>query len=49
MAFLWAVSMFAVISRTRYIGMPLDDLDFAVVFRSVSHCLVMCTLPLTFQ
>jgi hypothetical protein len=48
-ALLWAVSMFAVISRTRYTEMPLDDLDFAVVFGSVSHWLVMCTLPLTFQ
>jgi hypothetical protein len=45
-ALLWAVSMFAVIFRTRDTEMPLDDLDFAVFFGALSHWLAMCALPL---
>jgi hypothetical protein len=45
-AFLWAVSMFAVVFRTRDTEMPLDDLDFAVFFGALSHWLAMCALPL---
>jgi hypothetical protein len=45
-AVLWALSMVVVIFRTRHIEMPLPDLDFAVLFGSLSHWLAMCALPL---
>ncbi len=45
-ALLWAISMYAAIIRTRHREMPLDDLDFAVVFGSLSHWLAICVLPL---
>jgi hypothetical protein len=44
-AALWASSMIVVIFRTRHSEMPPDDLDFAVLFGSVSHWLAMCALP----
>jgi hypothetical protein len=46
-AVLWASSMIVVIFRTRNTEMPLDDLDFAVLFGSLSHWLAMLTIPLT--
>jgi len=45
-ALLWAASMVVVIFRSRYMLVPPDDLDFAVLFGSVSHGLALCTLPL---
>ncbi len=45
-AALWATSMVVVIHRDRHRQMPLGELDFAVVFGSLSHWLVMCVLPL---
>ena len=45
-AVLWASSMIAVIFRTRHSEMPLEDLDFAVLFGGLSHWLAMCALPL---
>ena len=45
-ALLWAASMFVAIFRTRHREMPLDDLDFVVVFGSLSHWLAICVLPL---
>jgi len=45
-AVLWASSMMVVIIRTRETEMPLDDLDFAVLFGSLSHWLAMLTIPL---
>ena len=44
-ALLWATSMVVVIFRTRHSEMPLDDLDFAVLFGSLSHWLAMCAVP----
>ena len=46
-AMLWASSMIVVVFRTRDTEMPLDDLDFAVLFGSLSHWLAMLTIPLT--
>ncbi len=48
-AVLWASSMIVVIFRTRHTEMPPDDLDFAVLFGSVSHWLALCALPLAFS
>jgi hypothetical protein len=48
-AVLWATSMVFVIGRTRDTQMPLADLDFAVQFGSLSHCLAACLLPLAFS
>jgi len=45
-ALLWAASMVVVIFRSRYILVPLEDLDFAVLFGSVSHGLALCAIPL---
>ncbi len=45
-AVVWASSMIVVIYRTRDAEMPLDDLDFAVLFGSLSHWLAMLTIPL---
>jgi hypothetical protein len=45
-AVLWATSMIVVIFRTRHSEMPLEDLDFAVLFGGLSHWLAMCALPL---
>jgi hypothetical protein len=46
-AVLWASSMIVVIFRTRSTEMPVNDLDFAVLFGSLSHWLAMLTIPLT--
>jgi len=46
-ALFWALSMFAIVFRARHSEMPLDDIDFAVSFGSLSHWLVMCAVPLT--
>lgn len=46
-AVLWASSMIFVVFRTRDSEMPLDDLDFAVLFGSLSHWLAMLTISLT--
>jgi hypothetical protein len=43
---LWALSMVVVVFRTRHIRMSLEDLDFGVLFGSLSHWLALCTLPL---
>jgi hypothetical protein len=42
----WAASMVVIIYRTRYTPMPLDDLDFAVLFGSLSHGVAVCVFPL---
>jgi hypothetical protein len=46
-ALLWASSMIVVVFRTRDSEMPLDDLDFAVLFGSLSHWFAMLTISLT--
>lgn len=45
-ALLWAASMVVIIFRTRYTPMPLGDLDFAVLFGSLSHGVALCVFPL---
>ena len=45
-ALLWAASMVVIIFRTRYTPMRLEDLDFAVLFGSLSHGVVLCVFPL---
>ena len=45
-ALLWAASMVVIIFRTRYSPMPLEDLDFAVSFGSLSHGVALCVFPL---
>jgi hypothetical protein len=48
-ALLWAASMVVIIFRTRYKPMPLGDLDFAVLFGSLSHGVALCVVPLALQ
>jgi len=45
-ALLWASSMIVIIFRTRYAPMPLGDLDFAVLFGSLSHGVALCVFSL---
>ncbi len=45
-ALLWAASMVVTIFRTRYTPMALEDLDFAVLFGSLSHGVALCVFPL---
>jgi hypothetical protein len=45
-ALLWAASMVIIIFRTRYTPMPLEDLDFAVLFGSLSHGVALFVFPL---
>jgi hypothetical protein len=45
-AVLWVSSMAVVVFRSRYIQMSPDDLDFAVLFGSLSHWLAACALLL---
>jgi hypothetical protein len=45
-AILWAASMIIAIFRTRDIQMSVHDLDFAVLFGSVSQWLAICAVPL---
>ena len=45
-ALLWAASMVFIILRNRYTPMRLEDLDFAVLFGSLSHGVVLCVFPL---
>jgi len=47
-AAIWAATMVVVVFRTRHTHMPLQDLDFAVDFGGLSHCLAICALPLAF-
>jgi hypothetical protein len=42
----WAASMLLIVFRTRHTPMPLDDLDFAVLFGSLSHGVAVCVFPL---
>ena len=42
----WAASMAVIIFRTRYTPMTIEDLDFAVLFGSLSHGVASCILPL---
>lgn len=42
----WAASMVVIVFRTRYTAMPLEDLDFAVLFGSLSHGVALCVFPL---
>jgi hypothetical protein len=44
-ALFWATSMIVIVFRTRDIQMPVRDLDFAVLFGSLSHWLAICALP----
>lgn len=45
-ALLWAASMVVITFRTRYTPMALDDLDFAVLFGTLSHGVALCVFPL---
>jgi len=45
-AVLWAASMIVIIFRTRFTPMPLEDLDFAVLFGSLSHGVALCVFPI---
>jgi len=45
-ALLWAASMVVIVFRTRYTPMPLEDLDFAVLFGSLSHGVALCVFPI---
>ena len=44
-AILWAASMIVITFRTRYTPMPLETLDFAVLFGGLSHGIALCVFP----